>query len=427
VSLVLGLGDVEARDYQRMGSVRALLDFSPDEQFLAVGTELGEIIVVKKNPPQVIWREKIGIGKITSLQFSADGAFLYVGEASPEGGLICLDGKIGKTIWRYSAAQAVGVDIKKRSLPAIVKIEVRKNKIYALATRYGTRSTSEKEPYYYSKIFCFAPTGKTLWEFPTDENYMDAWVNWLSVDEIDGQVVFGTANYAETVRKYTKNIYALNAKTGAENWGIEIPPALDANRTITRGSPNISADGTMVAALASDGRGFAYDAKGNFLWSRAVSTPKSIGSVYLNAIGRDAYVLDKYVVFGTLNTYNSAGSQLPTPVEHPSNNNLVVFDREGNFKSRWQAGGSVEEAAFSYPYAAVAVGRNTKTKDYKVHGLYVYNLDKGEITGQVRTDGPAIAAALCSQGKSVAVVEAPLKLDDGKIIGKYRLTLAEKN
>ncbi|MDR1702561.1 MAG: PQQ-binding-like beta-propeller repeat protein [Sporomusaceae bacterium] len=423
-TFVLDLGDVEARNYQRMGSIEALLDFSPDEKFLAVGTELGEIIAVQKDPPQVSWREKIGIGKITALKFSADGAFLYVGEASPEGSLLCLDAKTGRTLWRYAAAPAIGVDLKRKSLPAIVKIEVREGKVYALAMRYGSRADTGKENYYYSKIFCFDSAGNPIWAFPAD--YMDAWVNWLSVDEIGGQVVFGTANYAETVRAYTKNIYALNALTGTANWSAEIPPILEAKRTVTRGSPNISADGQMVTALASDGRGFAYDKNGNLLWSRAISTPKLNGSVYLNAVGRDAYVLGNYVVFGTLNTYNSANWQLPTPVEHPSSNNLVVFDRAGNFKSRWQAGGSIEEVSFSYPYAAIAVGRNTKTKDYTVHGLYIYNLELGEITGQIKTDGPAIAAAVCAQGKSVAVVETPLKLDDGKILGKYRLTIAAK-
>lgn len=417
------LGDVEARDYRRMGSIRAFLQFSPDRKTLAVGTARGELIAVRTDRPTVIWREKIGIGKITAVEFSADGNLLYVGESSPEGNLICLDSRTGKKIWQRSSAIETGVNIKEKSLPGVVKIAALSERVYALALRY--ERLKDGTIHYFSKLICVDDTGREQWVFPADR-HLDAWVSWFSVDDAGKTLVFGTANFSEGIYQYDKNLYALNAVTGAEKWSVEIPPISDAKRTVMRGSPNISADGDIITGLASDGRGFVYDRSGKLLWHRTISEPKRIDGVYLNAVGRDAYIVGDCVVFGTLNTYNSANWQLPTPVEHPGSNNVVVFDRAGSFVSRWQAGGSVEELAFSYPYAAAAIGRNTKTKDSLVHGLYLYHLINGQIDGRIATDGPAIAAAITDQGNMVAVVEVPLKLDDGTIIGSYKLSLAER-
>lgn len=421
--LTLNLGEVEARDYQRMGSIRAFVKFSPDETVLAVGSELGELIVIGTDKSEIIWRNKIGIGKITAVEFSSDGRFLYVGESSPEGNLYCLNTKTGEKVWQCSMKNEVGVNIKQKSLPAIVKIVAVQDKVYALALRYERQQNGQIT--YYSKIFCLNKAGEKIWLFPAKEN-LDAWVSWFSVDQVGEQLVFGTANFSEGVYHYNKNMYMLDGETGLERWNIEIPPLANAKKTVMRGSPNISSDGQIIVAIASDGRGFAYDKQGNQLWQRTISQPKRMNDVYLNSVGRDAYSVGDYVVFGTLNTYNSANWQLPTPVEHPSNNNIVVFDRSGKFISRYQAGGSVEELAFAYPYVAAAIGRNTKTKDANVHGLYIYHMLHGEIVGKIPTVGPAIAAAISKTGKLAAVVEVPLKLDNGQIIGQYQLTMSKK-
>lgn len=423
--LTVELGDVEARDYNRMGSIRAFLEFSPNGDSLIAGTENGEIIAINTGGSAVIWREKIGIGKITALMFSKDGKFLYVGESSPEGNIFCLDAKTGQKIWQRSSTTDLGIKIRAKSLPSIVKIITRENRVYALGLRYERLANGELA--YLSKLYALDVQGAEVWQFPS-EGCMDAWVSWFNVDENNSRLVFGTANYSQNVLyRYDKNLYGLDAANGKVAWGNDIAPILDAKRTVMRGSPNISADGNTIAAITSDGRGFVYDKAGQLLWQRTISEPKEISNgIYLNAVGRDAYIIDDYVIFATLNTYNSANWQLPAPVEHPSSNNIVVFDRNGNFKSHWQAGGSIEQMDFSYPYAAAAVGRNTKTKDPTIHGLYIYDLVEGKITGRIVTEGPAIAAAVARQGELAAVVEVPLKLDDGRIIGRYKLSFGQK-
>lgn len=419
--LALDLGTVEARDYRRMGSIRAFLEFSPDGALLGAGTDAGEILMIDAAAGRVLWREKIGIGRITALTFSRDGRALYVGESSPEGNLFCLDARTGEKRWQRGAAAEIGADIRRKSLPAVVRIAASADGVYALALRYDRRADGELD--YNSRIYALDADGSERWLFPRGEN-ADAWVSWFGLDAAGESLAFGTANFSAGTYRYDKNLYFLDARRGALRWDAAIAPLPEGKRTVMRGSPNVSDDGQLVAALASDGRAFVYSGAGELCWTHAISAPQRVRGVYVNAVGRDAYIVGDTVVFATLNTYNSANWQLPTPVEHPASNNVVLFDRDGTFKARWQAGGSVEEMSFAAPYAAAAIGRNTKTKDASVHGLYVLGLEDAAVAGRIPTEGPAVAAALAREGRYAAVVEVPLKLDDGRIVGSYKLTFA---
>ncbi len=421
----LALGQVEVKNYQRMGFTRGILRFSPDSGLLAVGTENGQVIMLSREG-EVLWRRPAGLGKVTALEFSPEGDCLYVGETSADGSLYCLDAASGRERWKNSVAAGLGVDLKRKSHPGVIRLLAdRTGRVFALGQRYDR--TAAGESVYRGQIFCLSPEGAELWRFPA-AGAMDAWVNWMGADEQGRRIVFGTANFdTERRYRYDKNIYCLNAGSGAEAWSSSLEPAPPFQRTILRGSPNIAADGEYVAAMASDGRAFLLDARGRELWRRHLSAPKKLDEIYLNAVGRDAYVLGGLVVFTTINTYNNANWQLPTPVEHPASNSLFVFDTAGKFVARWRAGGGIEEIAFaSARQIAVAVGRNTKTKDPAVHGIYVLALPDAAAAEKLATDGPCAAVAVSPDERLVAGIEAPLQLDDGTIVGGYRLWLWKK-
>jgi len=130
-----------------------------------------------------------------------------------------------------------------------------------------------------------------------------------------------------------------------------------------------------------------------------------------------------YVVLTTGNTYNRANWQLPTPVEHPNSNSLFVFDLQGNLVSNQKMGGMIEEIATGNSLAALAVGRNVRAKDPSVHGLYIVAIPEARVVDYAATTGPCIAAAISADGRYAAGIEAPLQLDDGQIIGEYKLIL----
>ncbi len=421
----LSLGQVEVKNYQRMGFTRGILRFSPDSGRLAVGTENGQVIMLS-GEGEVLWRRPAGLGKVTALEFSPDGACLYVGETSAAGSLYCLDAASGRERWRSDLAAGLGVDLRRKSHPGVIRLLTdQSGRIFALTQRYDR--TASGESVYRGQIFCLDSAGTELWRFPAAEA-MDAWVNWMGADTHGRRLVFGTANFDTDRRyRYDKNVYCLDAGSGAEAWSAVLEPTPPFQRTILRGSPNLAADGQHVAAMASDGRAFLYDARGRELWRRHLSAPKKLDEIYLNAVGRDAYMLGDYAVFTTINTYNNANWQLPTPVEHPGSNSVFVFSAAGEFVAKWRAGGGIEEIAFATPRRiAVAVGRNTKTKDAGVHGIYVLDMPNAAAVEKLATAGPCAAVAISPDERLVAGIEAPLQLDDGSIIGGYRLWMWEK-
>ena len=133
---------------------------------------------------------------------------------------------------------------------------------------------------------------------------------------------------------------------------------------------------------------------------------------YVNASGRDGFVTPYGVLFTTINTFNRENWQLPTPVEHPSNNSIFVFNTDGTFRYQYMADGTMEEIAFAGRLA---------------HGALVLDLETGKKYSYFPTEGPCQAIGISPDGQWLAGVEAPALTPDGKIIGAYRLHIWKNN
>lgn len=416
----ISLGNVEVHNFKRMGFNTGYIKFSPDNKYLAVGTENGLVMVFNQQGEKV-WQKQLGLGKITALDFARDGQNIYVGETSQQGSLICFDALTGKERWRRESAIELGVNIKEKTYPGIVSIAVDdQDNVYAVGQRY-IRNQDNSE--YYGRIYKYDADGNRLEVFPVNEN-IDAWVSWISADDTGKHLVFGTANWdLGKTSKYKDNIYCLGEDIQSIKWSILINPVVPYQNTTMRKSPDISPDGGYIAGIASDGRCFFYDSNGHELWQRAVSQPQKVGGVYINATGLFVRFAGNYVAFTTGNTYNRANWQLPTPVEHPSSNSLFLFDFNGKLITKYKAGGMIEQIDVNKDNILLAVGRNIRTKDTKVHGLYIFSASKAEFIDFMPTEGPCVASAVSSDGKYIAGIEAPLQLDDGQVIGSYTLHL----
>ena len=422
---VIDLGKVEVHNFRRMGFTKGFIRFSPDSRYLAAGTEDGEILLLTADG-RLRWRKNIGLGKLAALEFSADGRRLLAGETSPQGSLLCFDVTDGRELWRRTSAGELGADIKGKTYPGIVAVRSGgAGEVYAVGLRYIRHADGNSE--YRGRIYKYGADGKLLAMFPPDHN-LDAWVNWLSVDQQAAKVVFGTANWSEgSGWRYDDTMYCLDGNLHQILWSEKLPPVVPYQNPTMRNGPEITADGRYVAGVVSDGRSFVYDGNsGRRLWLRTISRPQRIGGVYVNAVGLYAQVAGPYFLFSTGNTYNRANWQLPTPFEHPGANSLFVFNRQGNLTGRLTLQGMLEEISANDHAVAVAVGRNVRSKDTSVHGLYIVAVPDARLLDRLPTVGPCVAAAVSADGSYAAAVEAPLQLDDGRIIGEYRLWLLQK-
>ena len=352
---------------------------------------------------------------------TGDGKLAYVGEHSADGNLYAVNVHTGDIEWKHKAADYIGVDSQNRSLPAPVHIAVDKAG-NAFVNMYRFVMNKDGRRGYNGRMIALDPQGKFLWKFPKDET-IDSWINWCDVSDGTGRVVIATSAYDfHPDMKYKKTLYIIDKHDGSVLNETFVNPVKPFNNTVLRGSPTFSADGEYLAGTGSDGRGFLFDKNGKIVWWRFLSKPAKVDGSWINASGRDGYIRPEGVIFSTINTFNRENWQLPTPVEHPSNNSLFVFKLDGTYRYQYRALGTIENIDFaSEKLAACSVGRNVRTHDYSAHGALLLNLENGKKERFFHTEGPCQAAAISHDGKKMAGVEAPAMTPEGKLIGSYRL------
>jgi outer membrane protein assembly factor BamB len=410
------LGKVEIRGYKQMGSTPGLVRLSPDGARIVVGTESGEVMLLDTTGNR-LWSRKIGMGRISALEFSRNNRRILVGENSQQGAVICIDARNGAEIWRKASADELGVDIRRKTFPGIMSIKVdAQDNVYAVALR-SIRYPSGKTDYS-ARVYRFAPHG-TVTLFPREQN-IDVWVSWCGVTPDGDTVAFATSDYTPgPERRFHDNIYAYDIRTGELRWSLPLVKVPPYDRTNMRFGPEISVDGQVYGGVSADGRAFLVSDAGRLLWSRTLSAPQLIQGVYVNAMGHAVQHVGEFTAFSTGNTYNRANWQLPTPVEHPQSNSVFMFDRAGRFLKRRQLGGMVEELQAAGQQLVVAVGRNIRTKDPAVHGMMVMTAPGLEVVDFLPTDGPCVTAV--ADPVHIVGLETPLQLDSGEVVGQYRL------
>ena len=415
------LGKVEIRGFKQMGSTPGLVRLSPEGSRLVVGTESGEVMLMDLQGTR-LWSRKIGMGKISALEFSKDSRQIYVGENSQQGSVICIDAATGSERWRKASVDELGVDIRQKTFPGIMSITVDGvGNAYAVALRSIRFASGKTE--YFARVYKFDAQGAVT-QFPREHN-LDVWVSWCDVDEAGTILAIGTSDYTPgPERKYKDNLYVFDVKTGELRWSQALATVPPYDRTNMRFGPTISDDGKYLGGVSADGRSFLLDAGGKLLWTRTLSAPQKIQGIFLNATGLHVQHVGEYVAFSTGNTYNRANWQLPTPVEHPQSNSVFLFDREGNLLKRRKLGGMVEEFKSTGNQLAVAIGRNIRTKDTSIHGMVMLSTPELDIVDFLPTDGPCVAVA--ANATHMVGMEAPLQLDSGEVVGAYRIHVWKK-
>lgn len=413
------LGDVPTDNYDRMGFTKAIVRYVESEEGWLVGTERGELFLINNNG-KAMWKRTLGVGKLVSVALMRSGSFACIGESSADANLYCINTKTGDIVWKIKGADIVGTDPSQRSLPGIVHIAIDKDdNVFANAYRFVMRKDGTRG--YCGRMLATDKNGKFLWKFPAEEN-MDSWINWCDVNNNSNRVVLSTSAYEfHDSMKYKDTMYIMDRNTGKLLDNVFIPTIPPFNNTVMRGSPNFSADGKLLAGCASDGRGFLFDEHGKILWWKYISKPTEVDHAWINASGRDGFVTPYGIIFTTINTFNRENWQLPTPVEHPSNNSLFVFNPDGTFRYQFMAKGTMEELQFAENVVACAIGRNVRTHNYKAHGALLVDLKTGKEMEFHQTEGPCQAIAISNDTKHLAGVEAPALTPEGKIIGAYRL------
>lgn len=77
-------------------------------------------------------------------------------------------------------------------------------------------------------------------------------------------------------------------------------------------------------------------------------------------------------------------------------------------------------------FLVLPIAQNHVTNNIDVHGVYVFdNAAHGGATSKLvyiyKTQGIVVAAAISPDGKYITALEAPARLEDGRMIGEYKV------
>jgi hypothetical protein len=114
------------------------------------------------------------------------------------------------------------------------------------------------------------------------------------------------------------------------------------------------------------------------------------------------------------------------PFEHPSGNTIFAYDYDGNLLWKWRVDGYAGECALNDRYLVIPLAQNLVTEDRSGHGVYVFDVsERGGASSRLiqtyNTEGITVSADISPDGRYIAALEAPSRLEDGTVLGEYKV------
>lgn len=427
------LEDVTPGDIEKTSTnVEGALKFSPDSKYLAIGTHGGSLKLIEIETGEKVWEKQLVKGiadaRIADIEFSGDGKCLIVGEESPDAFLYCFDLN-GTEIWKFGAGTELGSDLK--YMPAMKKIKLdSEGNIYVAASR-ACGYIGEKYKYL-ARVYCFDPEGNLRWKFPESE-LMDSGVTWIDTTPDGKYAVFGTTCFTEADKWKEGTVHVLNGIEGREHWSYQIQPIEPFfDYSAIWYSTQITPDGEKLITMTSDGRAFSFNnseiietGTPEIAWEQNISTPIVVSGVPIYGSANYAYIINDTLIFSIGSTF-SKDKNKDAPFEHPSGNSLFAYDYDGNLLWKWRVDGYAGECARNNRYLVIPLAQNLVTEDRSVHGVYVFDVSKSggassRLIQTYNTEGITVSADISTDGRYIAALEAPSRLENGAVLGEYKV------
>jgi hypothetical protein len=454
----------------------AVVRFSPDARYLAVGSFGGWLRVVEVASGRVVDERRVAEGMVKQLAWSPDAAVLYVGEQSPDGNLLALDATTAasglpsfEVLWQRPLADDVETSRPPSNdrygiytLPGVFDIEVsRDGRLFVTGTHSWTTAEGVKNR---SVVLALSSSGKLLWRYPPEraahvQGAAHVVVPHLSIDPEGTRLAFwasqsqaGAAQAADTkaiVEPDTVNL--IDAASGAllDVFAPQpLPPYFV--RAESWDSLAVSTDARRLALGLSDGRVLLFDiAAGKLVLADEVNlaTPLVAGEIPYAApasfarAGREGFVLQTQNTFVPDVTARGAAA---TVSPHHGANTLTVVDNTGAVSWRYRGptalggvwlGGdgridSGDADANETPGRLIVVACRARPSDLGRgdNGFLLFDTNGGgggsdRLVYRYPTDGaPLFHADISRDGRWIAIIEAPTLTADGESIhGSYQV------
>lgn len=432
--------------FQPLGVPDTALAFSPDSRRLAIASASGELRVLAPvafdNRPQAegLFERRIREGIAKTLSFAAGGEVLLLGEQSPDGFVLGLDGRDGRELWRMRLADELESSrpsasdyLALYSFPGAFRLIALPDGDALVLGLHSWRPDSQTRRALARIYRLDARTGKPRWRYPVETpagrniTWMDATPDGARVACVMSLPGAGQAGAAEA----PLDLVVLDGATGAEAGRLTLPPLKPHfTSTMCWQSLSLHPGGRSAVLGADDGRLWMVDldasGRPKERWRMDLGTPIQVGALNVHcpigwALNRDQGV---FVELDTNWEKFGAAAQTARPADvHPEASSIQAFDPQaatperlwrytvpGRPQGLWLSADN-RWLAFAYekPEGADSLGRPTPP-DY---GVLMFDLRREggaakKLQYQFSTEGPlGFAGCFSPDGRYLAVTEGP--------------------
>jgi hypothetical protein len=428
------LGDVSAGVARGGAAPDTAVAFSHDGRWLAVGTALGEVLVVDAHAGTVRARRTLAEALVRTVRWSADDATLLVGEQSPDANLYALSPDDLHTVATLRLADHVQTSAPPPAddlygvytLPGVYALEPMGDEWLVSGVHGWNTDEGRKNQ---SRLLRVELAGD---RFET----VAAWPPQGAADAVFGGVAVGGKRVAVAIRRSAEG----PAPKGLPVDGVQVLddrlvpqrvvryPVLEPHFDSVFVWEALALVGQTVFAGMGDGR-VAMDRPGT-REVLEVGSPVMAGDVpvvasigHLKAAGDEVYVV-------------TARSNIPWGVErpearppsaHPGENRLWAWSTEtGTLEPRFAFGSEHDLAGLTVRGRQAIVGAGPRQTDERtdLFGVLAFDLDDADapLRAICRTEGPVFWRHDLADDGRIAAVEVPWRQGE-EVRGAYRLTV----
>jgi len=438
------LGDINSLISRDVSAPGTALAWSPSGDRLAVGTYLGEVLVVDGWTGEVVARRQLAETMVKRVGWAPDGGTIYAGEQSPDANLQALDPSSLETRWAFSLASELETSPPPPetdvygvfTLPAVYGLKVLSGgDLVVVGIHSWPDRTGRKRNL--SRVYRISPSGERRAAWPAD-GPADATLRFPRIDEAAGLMVLPVDRSADgpppqglpidgvqvlRLVDLTPHFSFLNAPLAPYFAHATVWEALDIDGSHGR-----------VLVGFGDGRIQWVPMDGSASRTFDLGTPIVSGEVPIAASVSWAHALsDGGFVTNTGHSnipWGSAVSAARPPVAHPGENTLWVYGPDGDLLWNWQGDAVQQGLSLSLSERFLVVGGGPRETDLRtdLFGAWLFDMSGAGAGGDhlltaCSTEGPVFFKHAVTDDGRIAVSELPRKDDEGRIHGSYRVTV----
>ena len=435
----IDLGDVERHIAQGGSAPDTAVVFSDDRKKLAIGSFLGEVLIVDAWTGEKLGRKKLSETMVKQVAWSPTGTTIYVAEQSPDGSIVALSVPELKEIWRVNLSDWLessplppGDIYGAYTLPAAYSLD-RLDDGNLLVV--GTHAWNDKlgNRVNRSILLKLSPDGDIVSQWPDQP--------------IDGVFFRGRVSGWRALIPASKSssgptdprlpvggalIFDLEKFEPLAD--IRIPPlAPFFSNTFVWEAIDIRGD-TVLLGLA-DGRAGLWNTEGDQILALPSSEPMLAGDVPIVASIGSGVIHGHRYVYQTSKThipFGAAAPELRPPTGHPGENTLMVADNTGKLVGSWRGPHRLQGLTLSPDGRHLVVGAGKREADDRrdLFGALVFDLGtetepyaQPRLNRFCRTTGPVFFRSAPLTDGRIAVTEHPYRQGENPAYGTYQVTV----